>query len=75
MVKKNQTVNNILIITLSLIGIMLLSTFLVVGFNYLVGFSIDVDNDHVATAISAVAFVIAVVWKFIFDRTSNNSYI
>ncbi|MEA3354496.1 MAG: hypothetical protein U9Q33_11825 [Campylobacterota bacterium] len=67
---KNKSVKNIFIISISLFGIMLLSTFIVIGFNTLLGFSTDVNNDNVATAIAAVAFAIAVIWRYLYDKKS-----
>ncbi len=65
---KNNTIKNILIVSLSLIGIMLVSTLIVIGFNSYIGFSTDVNNNDVATSISAVAFLIAVIWKYLYDK-------
>jgi len=59
---------NIIIVTLSLIAIMLISTTLVIWFNSYIGFSTDVNNNDVATSISAVAFLIAVIWKYLYDK-------
>ncbi len=35
------------------------------------GYSTDVENDDVATSITAVAFGIGVVWKLLYDRLEN----
>ena len=65
---------NIVIVSLSLIGIMLVSTLIVIGFNSYIGFSTDVNNNDVATSISAVAFAIAVFWKYLYyKRDSQNN--
>ncbi len=65
---KNNTIKNTLIVSLSLIAVMLISTTVVIGFNSYIGFSTDVDNNDVATSISAVAFLIAVIWKYLYDK-------
>lgn len=62
---KNNTIKNILIVSLPLIGIMLVSTLIVISFNSYIGFSTNVNNNDVATSISSVAFLIAVIWKYI----------
>jgi len=59
---------NIIIVTLSLIGIMLVSTTIVIGFNSYIGFSTDVSNDDVATSISAIAFGIALILKYMYGK-------
>ena len=65
---KNKRVKNIIILSLSLFGIMLISTLIVIGFNFLIGFSTDVQNDDVATSIAAVAFTIAVAMRYLYDK-------
>ena len=62
---------NIIIVTAVLIGIMLASTTIVIGFNSYIGFSTDVNNNDVATSISAVAFAIAVIWKYLYDKGAS----
>ncbi len=59
---------NIVIVSLTLFSIMLVSTLIVIGFNSFVGFSTDVNNADVATSIAAVAFFIAVVWRYLYDK-------
>ena len=71
MTGKNNTIKNILIVSLSLIGIMLASMLIVIGFNSYIGFSTDVNNNDVATSISAVAFAIAVIWKYLYDKKNS----
>lgn len=68
---KNNSLKNILIISAALIGIMIVSTIIVLGFNFIVGYSTDVNNDDVATSIAAVAFGIGVVWKLLYDRLED----
>lgn len=65
---KNQRIKNIIIVTAALVGIMIVSTLIVTGFNSIVGFSTDVNNDDVATSIAAVAFGIALAWKYLYER-------
>lgn len=64
---------NIFLLSISLLGIMLLSTLTVVGFNLLIGYSTDVNNNDVATSIAAVAFMIAVILKYLFNKTDKQS--
>ncbi|MEA3512345.1 MAG: hypothetical protein U9R37_01990 [Campylobacterota bacterium] len=64
---------NIFLLSISLLGIMLLSTLIVVGFNLLIGYSTDVNNNDVATSIAAVAFMIAVILKYLFNKTDKQS--
>ena len=64
---------NIIIVTASLIGIMLISTTIVIGFNSYIGFSTDVSNDDVATSISTVTFAIAVIWKYIYGKRNSQN--
>jgi len=68
---KNKPVKNILIVSLSLLAIMLTATLLVIGFNYLVGYSTDTNNEDVATSIAAFAFAIALLLRFFFDKFSK----
>ncbi len=63
---------NILIVFVSLFGIMLVSTLIVMSFNSLIGFNTDVNNEHTSTVIAAVAFTIAVIWKFFYDRIHSS---
>jgi hypothetical protein len=65
---ENKSIKNILIVSVALFGIMLVSTLIVIGFNSFIGFSTDVNNDDVATSIAAVAFAIAVIWKYFYDK-------
>jgi len=67
---KNKSIKNILIVSISLIGLMLVSTTIVVSFNSYMGFSKDVSNADVATSISALAFAIAVLWKYLYNLTN-----
>lgn len=66
----NQTIKNIFILAFSLIIIMLISTLIVVGFNSIVGFNTDVNNDNVATSIAAVAFIIALILRYFYEKVS-----
>jgi len=50
---------------------MIVSTVIVISFNYIFGFSTDVNNEHVSTIIAAVAFAIAIVWKYLFDKNKS----
>ena len=54
---------NILILCISLVGIMLASTAIVLTFNSLFGFSTDVNTNDVSTSIAAIAFLIAVICR------------
>ena len=63
-----SNMKNIIIVTVSLIGIMLVATTIVIVFNTYIGYSTDVNNDDVATSISAIAFSIAAIWKYIDDK-------
>jgi hypothetical protein len=65
---KNTSIKNILILALSLFAIMLIATLIVIGFNFFIGFSTDVQNDDVATSIAAVAFAIAVLIRYLYDK-------
>jgi len=60
----SSRIKNIAIVTIALVIIMLLSTLIVLGFNSILGFSTDVNNNDVATMISVVAFAFAVALKF-----------
>ena len=64
----NISIKNILIVSSALIGIMLVATLIVIGFNSIVGLSTDMNNEDVSTSIAAVAFAIAIIWKFIYER-------
>ena len=65
---KNTSIKNILILALSLFAIMLIATLIVIGFNFFIGFSTDVQNDDVATSIAAVAFAIAVLIRYLYQK-------
>jgi len=65
---KNKRIKNITIISLALFAIMLLSTLLVIGFNYLVGFNTIINNEDVSTSIAAVAFAIALLLRYFYDK-------
>ncbi len=65
---KNKSIKNILLVSISLLGIMLVATLIVIGINSFIGYSTDVNNTDVATSISAVAFAIAVIWKYFYDK-------
>lgn len=65
---KNKRIKNITIISLALFAIMLLSTLLVIGFNYLVGFNTNINNEDVSTSIAAVAFAIALLLRYFYDK-------
>ena len=67
---KNKSVKNILIVSIALFGIMLVSTLIVIAFNSFIGFSTDVNNVDVATSIAAVAFAIAIIWRYLYDKIS-----
>lgn len=69
----NQSFKNILIVSVALFGIMVVSTALVVGFNRVFELSTNLANEDVLTAISFVAFCIAVVWKFLFDKLDKKN--
>ncbi|MCK5111862.1 MAG: hypothetical protein KAQ94_10110 [Arcobacteraceae bacterium] len=64
----NKSIKNILIVAFALFGIMVVSTLIVTTFNYSIGFSTDVNNNDVSTCIAAVAFVLAVIWKYLYDK-------
>jgi len=68
---KNSSFKNILILFLSLIAIMSLSTLLTLSFNFLVGFSTNIQNDDVATSIAAVAFGIGILLKYFYEKREN----
>ncbi|MDC0932712.1 hypothetical protein OAR97_02585 [Arcobacteraceae bacterium] len=65
---KNTSIKNILILALSLFAIMLIATLIVIGFNFFIGLSTDVQNDDVATSIATVAFAIAVGIRYLYDK-------
>ena len=65
---KNQTIKNIIILSLSLFVIMLISTLIVIAFNTFVGLSTDINNNDISTSIAAVAFVIAGLWRFMYKN-------
>ena len=62
---------NIIIVTLALFAIMLLSTLLVIGFNFVLGFSTDINTNNVSTSISAVAFSIALILRYLYGKKSE----
>ena len=60
----NKTsLKNIVVVSLALIGIMLVSTIIVLSFNHLNGFTTDLSNNDVNTSIALVAFCIAMLWR------------
>ena len=65
---KNKRIKNIIIISLALFAIMLLSTLLVISFNYLIGFNTNINNEDVSTSIAAVAFSIALLLRYFYDK-------
>jgi len=65
---KNILLKNIIIVSLALFGIMLVSTLLVLGFNSIVGLSTDINTNNVSTSIAAVAFSIAIIWRYLYDK-------
>ena len=67
---KNKSIKNILIVSIALFGIMLVSTLIVVNFNSFIGFSTDVNNVDVATSIAGIAFAIALMWRYLYDKVS-----
>lgn len=50
---------------------MSLSTLLTLSFNFLVGFSTNIQNDDVATSIAAVAFGIGILLKYFYEKREN----
>jgi len=67
---KNISLKNILIVSLALFGIMLVSTLVVISFNSIMGFSTDINTNNVATSIAAVAFGIAIIWRYLYDKVN-----
>ncbi|MEA3383378.1 MAG: hypothetical protein U9Q20_01695 [Campylobacterota bacterium] len=65
---KNKSIKNILIVTIALFTIMLVSTLVVIVFNFFLGFSTDVNNENVSTSIAAVAFFIVIIWRYLYDK-------
>ncbi len=63
---KNKSIKNILIVSLALFGIILVSTLIVITFNSFLGFSTDINSNNVATSIAAVAFFIALIWRYLY---------
>jgi len=47
---------------------MLVSTLIVIAFNSMIGFNTDVNNNEVATSIAAVAFAIALIWRYLYEK-------
>jgi len=45
---------------------MLVSTLIVLGFNSIVGFSTNLNDEDVATATAAVAFIIGLLLKYFY---------
>ncbi|MGB5866403.1 MAG: hypothetical protein WBG69_00900 [Arcobacteraceae bacterium] len=43
------------------------STLIVLGINYFIGFSTDINNNDVATSIAGVAFLIAIAWRYLYE--------
>jgi hypothetical protein len=64
----NSSFKDIVILVLVLFVIMLVSTLIVLGFNATLGFSTDVSNDDVLTAISIVSFLLAIVLKYFYEK-------
>ena len=64
---KNTALKNIILVSLSLIGIMLIATSIVVGFNSFFELSTDINNNDVATSIAGVAFLIAIAWRYLYE--------
>jgi hypothetical protein len=64
----NDSRKEIITLLVALVVIMLASTLLVLGFNSIVGFSTDVGNDDVLTAISVVSFLVAVILKYVYNK-------
>jgi len=46
---------------------MLIATSIVVGFNSFFELSTDINNNDVATSIAAVAFLIAIAWRYLYE--------
>lgn len=65
---ENNSLNNIFIIFAALIGITIVASLIVLGFNFSFGFSTDINNEDVATSIAAVAFCIGLVLKYIYEK-------
>jgi hypothetical protein len=65
---KSKSIKNIIIVSVALLVIMIVSTSIVIGFNFIIGFSTDVNNDDVATFIALVAFIIALIWKILYEK-------
>jgi len=65
---KKISLKNIIIVSLALFGIMLVSTLLVLGFNSFAGLSTDINTNNVSTSIAAVAFGIAIIWRYLYDK-------
>lgn len=65
---ENSNFKNILIISVALVLITITSTLIVIAFNSMAGFSTDLNNEDVATSIAAVAFVIGLILKFVYEK-------
>ena len=65
---KNKRIKNIILISLALFAIMLLSTLLVISFNYFIGLNTNINNEDVSTSIAAVAFSIALLLRYFYDK-------
>lgn len=65
---KNKSIKNILIVSIALFGIMLVSTLVILGFNSLMGFSTDINTNDVSTSIAALAFFIAIIWRYFINK-------
>lgn len=70
---KKENIKNILKVAAALFIIMLFSTLLVIGFNSFIGFSTDVNNNDVATSIAAVAFGIALILRYLYDKIEQKN--
>jgi len=67
---QNNSLKNIFIIFIALLGITIVATFVVLGFNSLIGFTTDINNEDVATSIAAVAFSIGLLLKLVYEKNN-----
>ena len=67
---KNNSLKNIFIIFIALLGITIVATFIVLGFNSLIGFTTDINNEDVAISIAAVAFTIGLLLKLVYEKNN-----
>lgn len=72
---QNNSIKDIVILLIALVAIMFISTLIVLGFNSIIGFSTDVSNDDVLTAISVVSFLLAVGLKYYNDTKNSDERI